>query len=562
MQIKQLKQIESNISQGSVESRLVAAEKAIPELRQDLKRLAETARAKCLEFTATFEAWTSRAVNGVMRPLAIERDVRDARLANGVAWGLTGIELALSVVLAIFFLVNPVFVVLLALVGIFSIKSGLLMIWRDDAQPQRTRHRLLRWVLAPSLAVTLLALTVLLFTRGVMGWLALLLLPFLNLALFALSLGVMGLAAGLFALGYLLSWSRHAERKFNELEREAVETRSVLQKAEQVVAQLRGRGNGGIGNGSSGAIQDQWPTTLDVSQEASTQIVPVRQSQSEQASPKRRTGGNGFWAAGLMLAALWGGGCDSIGASSSSQFGQSGQSGAVGSVKPTPSTNAADSATLELWLDWSLSAESQPYDEAVRGFIAALPELVKRHELGRVTALQFTNRAWNAPTVFDLSLPVPNTAIAQSESGVLFGQISEEQRSQAGERYRAELANVLATITPDKLLPAGVAEPPCTDIQGVFERAAVSGRTQRRLIFVVTDGEENCSRQLRPVDLAQSNAGIVVVLLPEKQTAGKQTRPDEQWRVRRDALAQIAPGVMVIPHFGDWIAAAAQAAKR
>ncbi len=557
MQTKQLKQIESNITQGSVSSRLRAAEEAIPDLRQDLKRLSETARAKCTEYTATFEAWTSRAVNGVMRPLAIERDVRDARLANVVAWGLTGTELALSVFLALMFLVNPVFVVLLALVGIFSMKSALLMIWRDDAQPQRTRSRLLWWVLAPSLAVTLLSLTVLLFTRGVMGWLALLLLPFLNLALFALSLGVMCLAAGLFALGYLLSWSRHAEQKFNALEREAVETRRVLQKAEQVVAELRGRGIGG-----SSAVQEQWPTTLDVSQEVSTQIVPVRQSQSEQASPKRRTGGNGFWAAGVMLAALWGGGCDSIGASPSSQSGQSGQSGAVESVKPTPSTNAADSATLELWLDWSLSAESQPYDEAVRGFIAALPELVKRHELGRVTALQFTNRAWSAPTVFDLSLPVPNTAIAQSESGVLFGKISEEQRTQAGERYRAELANVLATITPEKLLPAGVAEPPCTDIQGVFERAAVSGRTQRRLVFVVTDGEENCSRQLRPVDLAQSNAGIVVVLLPEKQTAGKQTRPDEQWRVRRDALAQIAPGVVVIPHFGDWIAAAAQAGKR
>jgi len=548
MNSKQLKQIESNITQGSVSSRLRAAEEAIPALRQDLKRLSETARAKCEEFTATFEAWTSRAVTGVMRPLAIERDVRDARLAKGVAWGLTATELALSVFLAILFLVNPVFVVLLALVGIFSLKSALLMIWRDDAQPQRTRNRLLRWVLAPSLAVTLLSLTVLLFTRGVMGWLALLLLPFLNLALFALSLGVMGLAAGLFALGYLLSWSRHAEQKFNELEREAVETRSVLQKAEQVVAQLRGRGNG-----SSGAVQEQWPTTLDVSQEASTQIVPVRQSHPEQASPKRRTGGNGFWAVGLMLAALWGGGCDSIGGS---------QPAVAESVNPTKSTSAADSATLELWLDWSLSAESQPYDEAVRGFIAALPELVKSHELSRVTVLQFTDRAWNAPTILDLPLPSPNARIAQSESGVLYGQIPEELRTQAGERYRAELANALATITPEKLSPAGVAEPPCTDIQGVFERTAVSGRTQRRLIFVVTDGEENCSRQLRPVDLAQSNAGIVVVLLPEKQIAGKQKRPDEQWRVRRDALAQIAPGVAVIPHFSDWIAAAAQAAKR
>lgn len=546
MNSKQLKQIDYNISHGAVSSRLQAADSAIPVLRQDLRRLAEAAHSKCVEFTATYEAWTTRVVNGLLRPMAIERDVRDARLAKGVAWGLTVTELALSVFLAILFLVNPVFVVLLALVGIFSLKSALLMIWRDDAQPQRTRHRLLRWVLAPSLAVTLLSLTVLLFTRGVMGWLALLLLPFLNLALFALSGGVMGLAGGLFALGFLLSWNRYAEQKFNALEREAVETRRVLQKAEQVVAQLRGRGNGG-----SNAGQDQWPTTLDVfDQDSSSQIVPLQSPQNEKALQKGRSFGGGFWTAYLLLAVLSGSGCDSFKITRPEP---------VASARPVV---AADAVLLELWLDWSLSAEAQPYEEALRSFQMALPELVKRHNLARITALQFGDRAWSAKTILDVALPTQPPAIVQTEQGILYGQIPEEQHKQAESKRQSELDAALAGINLEKLLPANAIEPPCTDIQGVLERISASGRTQRRLIFVLTDGEENCSRHLHSVEIASANAGIIFVLLPESSTTGANERPDAHWRLRRDELLQAVPGAKVMPHFGDWIAAAEQVAKR
>ena len=122
------------------------------------------------------------------------------------------------------------------------------------------------------------------------------------------------------------------------------------------------------------------------------------------------------------------------------------------------------------------------------------------------------------------------------------------------------MEQALATITPEKLLPTTAVEPPCTDIQGVLERIVASARAQRRLIFVVTDGQENCARQLRPVALAAANAALVFVLLPE--AAGRQGRPDEQWRLRRDALLQAAPGAVVMPHFGDWAAAAEQAGKR
>ena len=166
--------------------------------------------------------------------------------------------------------------------------------------------------------------------------------------------------------------------------------------------------------------------------------------------------------------------------------------------------------------------------------------------------------------MLDLALPIPPAAMAQHELGAVFGQITAEQKIQAEAKYQTALAQALAAITPEKLLPTDAVEPPCTDIQGVLERIVAAARAQRRLIFVVTDGQENCARQLRPVALTAANAGLVFVLLPEAQGAGvgRRERPDEQWRWRRDALLQAAPGAVVMPHFGDWAAAAEQAGKR
>ena len=56
--------------------------------------------------------------------------------------------------------------------------------------------------------------------------------------------------------------------------------------------------------------------------------------------------------------------------------------------------------------------------------------------------------------------------------------------------------------------------------------------------------------------------GLVIVLLPEGQGTDKTQHPDEQWRLRRDALLKAAPGAVVMPHFGDWAAAAEQVGKQ
>jgi hypothetical protein len=245
MQSKKLKQFVFDAVNGAPESRLKAAEEAIPVLRQEQQRLSDKARSQCQEFAAALAAWTSREVGESLRPVEIEQDLRDARALNLIAIFLTLTELALTVVVSLVFAVSAPFLLLVALVSIFALKVGLLALWRDAQQPQQTRRRLQRYIIAPSLLVTMVALAVLVFARTA-GVLALLLLPLINLALCALSLGCPGLAAGLFALGFLMSWSRHAEKRFNALEREAVETGRTLQRVEKVAAELRAaKGNRG-----------------------------------------------------------------------------------------------------------------------------------------------------------------------------------------------------------------------------------------------------------------------------------------------------------------------------
>lgn len=239
MQTKQLKQITFNVANGSPKSREGYADEAIPALRQDLVRLRDKAAGQCSEYKSAREAWMSQPLLGATRPVAIEQDLRHARLVNSVASVLTAAELVLTFFLSLIFLLNPFFALMLAIVALAALKAGLLATWGDETQPQLTRRRLRRWVIVPSLIVTLVSVVVLIFTRGVFGWLSLLLLPFINWWLCALSIGLLGLSAGLYSLGFLLSWSRHAEKRFDALEREAVATRRVLQQVERVAEELR-----------------------------------------------------------------------------------------------------------------------------------------------------------------------------------------------------------------------------------------------------------------------------------------------------------------------------------
>lgn len=544
MEKKLRNQIEFDITHNAPDLRLRHAEESAPALRQDLMRLRDKAHGVFEQFKATVEAETGRAYNGPSRPVAIEHDMRHARLTKVVASVLTAAELAMAFFLSLIFLLNPLFALMLAAIAIVALKAGLLTAWRNDAQPLITRRKLRQRVIVPSMVVTLVSAAALIFTRGVLGWLALLLLPLVNWWLCALSLGLLGLAAGLYALGFLLSWSRHAEWRFNAIEREAVETRRVLQKVEKVIEELRPRPQGTPS------------ATPSLSSASSASLFGIAPKQAAPL-PARNVGKIGGFLSPLLLVAALTGGCH---LSETMKPGQSAAASASPAVR-TANEQSADGVRMELWLDWSLSAEGGVYRETLQRLIAVLPELAAKHRVERIAAYPFGDNGWNAPEILNLELPAPQ-APQSGEVSALYGQIQNAQRDQSGEQYQFRLRDSLAAVNLEKLLPGQTPEPRCTDLRGAIQRIAESAGPRRRLVFLLTDGHDTCSRGLQSAQMEKANAAVVAVVLPETPSGGVARRSDQVWGERRAELEAAMPGAIIIPHFGDLVAAAKEAMSK
>ena len=207
--------------QGSPAARRKAIQEGKHVCQQDKKRLEASGQQQCEDYTRRFEASASEVVEGSLRPAAIPSEIRDARMANLIAWALAVVELVLALFFAFTFSINPVFVALVTSVAIFVVKGSLLMIWRSPERPQTTRRELRNLILIPSFIITIASLAVLTFARGP---LALLLFPFISVALGTLSLGICFLSAGLMACAYSLNWSKKAEKQFNATSQEYAET--------------------------------------------------------------------------------------------------------------------------------------------------------------------------------------------------------------------------------------------------------------------------------------------------------------------------------------------------
>ncbi len=546
---RKLKQIEFNITNGSPQTRLRKAEEALPMLQQEMVRLDDKAQTLREEHKGSLEAWTSRPINGSPRPVARQEDMREIRLADAGALVLTVTELALAFFIAIVFMVNPILLLLLAIVAIFALKAGLLTILRNDDQPQETRRLLRQWVIKPSLAITMLAIAVLVFAR-INGELALLLLPLINLALCFLSLGCLGLAAGFFALAYLLRWSRHAERHYNAVEREAMETLRVLRRAEQMLAELK-----------SASSPNPDLTTSDPP--VALQRQPVGSSASGAGWGKVVRRGGSFLT--LLLLVALGGGCtlsDKLVPTPATQGAATSPSTPQPSLPASPpspqsgQTRSKQDVLMEIWLDWSLSASANAYRESAEALINALPELAAQYQVVHLTAHQFSDDGWNAPEILSLDLPAADNGKAD-EAVALFGNVRKEQEQRAARQHVELLRGKLRNLRPEALLPNQPMEPRCTDICGVLRRLAEDSRAQRKLVFLLTDGHNTCAKQLQQVSLTRT--AMVVVLMTEEGRANSRRPSNEGWERRRNELAQAVPTVVIVPHFGDLPSAADQA---
>lgn len=373
------------------------------------------------------------------------------------------------------------------------------------------RLRLKRYVVIPALVIMLLSLLVLIFSRGP---LALLLLPLITWALGWLSVGCFGLSAGLGAYAYSLSWSKHAAKRFNATAKEASQTQQALDLINQMERELK----------------PPQPPAKPLAHETAL-IVPISGNDHHTNQSAKAQIFNSLL---VVIAAVWLAGCQS-----GSLTGLGSTTSGAGSSQPTMPTSLP--SQLAIYVDWSLSNQDQPLQQASQNVVSALPEIAEKYQVTRVMAAHFGADGWDAEPIIAVSLPTLQLT-APDESEALLGVVRTEHEKQTRKTFHAELEKKLATLAPEMLLPINVAEPKCTDIQGVLNR--ITKTQQRQISIVITDGAENCASALQAVAVTQP---LVIVLLSEKEN--QQSLAHESYEQRRQQLTAAAPRAVIVPHF-------------
>ncbi len=553
MNSKQLNRISFDVQTGAPQQQLQAACEAKPQLKQDMNRLTEDARHQRAENKSWCEAWLSRQLVGEARPLALPQDVRDARLATVMGILLTFVHLGLDFAMAVVMLINPLFLIGVSLVLIFGVKSVLLLLLDDRLRPQRTKQRLQRFVLWPSLVLLLLSAGVLASGRTALGALALWLAGALNLALCGLGIASMGLATGLFCMAYLYNRSKYAERRYRVTECEAVETLRVLQLVERIERELQPP--------AVQALPTQ-PTTMtqpvvmpqrrpaSPSTQPSTQPLvwmPLNDPRVQRAQQSSRNGFHGnalpFVLPLLLAGALSLSGCTPKPAAEPVAQAQA----------PTVEAAAAGRLAIAVYVDWSKSESDEALAQGAQALVQAASNLAVMLRAGELTVNQFGDDGWEAPQVVAIALPAWQAA-AGSEADLFYGQIGAAKQAAALADYRQRVAAQLKPLTAATLLPGATArEPRCTDVQGVLRRIAETNAETRGLAILLSDLHESCAEALTPVAVGPQAPMLVVMLLPERQPEGKAdaTATHELYAQRRAEIARIYPGAVVVPHFGN-----------
>jgi hypothetical protein len=259
----------------------------------------------------------------------------------------------------------------------------------------------------------------------------------------------------------------------------------------------------------------------------------------------------------LLVGALWGGGCAT----------QEHASAVLAKTTTTPTPTAAVTpltaippATLEVYMDWSLSAAAQPLQQAVQALLTALPTMVEQQRIQRLVLYQFGAHGWDAVEVARLDFPGQHAGAA-NEMGKLFGPVQEAQTAQAQTQYHNQLQTALQTLPVSSFLPpADFPEPPCTDLAGLLRRLATAPPGTRRINLVITDGHDTCQKGLPSVGTL--TAPTVVILLPEAEQSETPTPSGQQFSRRQEAIAQAVPSAVIVPYFHDLGEAIANASQK
>jgi hypothetical protein len=475
---------------GHPDIRLAKAEDAKIMLLQDIERLQSSLVDQQHQFKRGLESWHGCRISELRRPQSIHEDVHSAWVFLIFAYILTAVETALAYYLAPIFGIPTLFAILIVIAAIAVTKMGLHALLLNEEKPKESIRRLRLYVIAPSFAISLAALCVVLLARSLSDLFSD---SALNLSLFGVSIGTLVLAAGLFEMAHLFFWSRRAERIYNQTERELAQTAVEIRYIERVL-----------------------PTFKKGGDDKKNLLPPINASVDNLTQTIQHTVPAILLAAAIALTTA----CGAKGKTNQTDQTSNANPSVVTAAKP--SGNQVDwhkpgqTTQMDWYLDWSLSDDSEAMSDAVDRMVTELVQIVEAFSVTRLTGYQFGSDGWSATRLFQMDLPAPEH-IESNEAAVLFGKRKDAKHQEMLRTYHSNIQQQLSEVTKSRLMPpANFAEPQCTDINGVLARITSTNSNVRQIEVIFTDGTESCARELHPRAAPDNqNLALIIVLLPE-----------------------------------------------
>lgn len=494
----------------------------VSNLARDIERLGQQKAAVRADYRRKLERWRTQEVPANVPVCTLPSDLHDSRL-----YRLTGVfallcEMALAAWVFYWLEVGWWMGVATALGITFTLHGIFLHVFDNPERPKETIHRLRTRVSLPAIFGFLVALAIGVLARYVRGPLAVILLPAFSFALWLGTLSLVILAASLFTVAHIQSWSARHEKQYRELDGEERVTSAFLDE-------------------------------LRAEESRTKPLVEHPPFEAEAPSSFSST------FAGRTMAFLIGG------LIALSLLSASGCAAPVKSASVTELSAAAHTgASLNVFVDTSGSCVRPALVEAWNTVRQELPEIVEQHGITEISIWQFDEDGWSPRRLMQIALPAKQTELTSErpvtewESFANIRQAEEDERrmhtTSAERSYRERLANALVAVDSEQALPKPDHETAHSDIVGLLRRVSQASESVPQYVLVLTDLADTRYRTFPKLPAPQGNVHVLVLLVPAQPKdsvlmLGKPLSGSEQFDMRARQIREAAPWVSVEPYF-------------
>lgn len=125
------------------------------------------------------------------------------------------------------------------------------------------------------------------------------------------------------------------------------------------------------------------------------------------------------------------------------------------------------------------------------------------------------------------------------------GKALAEAVAKASADYHREVEKALVSFTSEVIVPPPTASSPCTDLNGMMARFSEPTSAVKHIVYVVTDGRQNCGGRTGLQKVAfPENTAVVVVLIPGDDADGR-----DDYELRRAMFIEACARCEVAPFF-------------